>query len=74
MTTSVSTPIATGAVHHVRLTITDVARAVTFYTEVLGFRKVLDLDPGALLSNGSVGLGIGPSPDPARALPGALST
>ena len=37
---------------------------------LLGFKKLMDLDPGAFLSNGSVGLGIGPFPDPARAIKG----
>jgi len=60
--------IPTGGVHHFRLTVTDVDRAVEFYTGLLGFKKLMDLNPGAFLSNGSVGLGIGPSPDPVRAI------
>ena len=59
-------PIVTGAVHHVRLTVTDPERARAFYEGVLGFRLVLDLQPGYFLSNGSVGLGLGPAPDAAR--------
>ena len=62
--------IPTGSVHHFRLTVTDVDRTVAFYTGLLGFKKLMDLDPGAFLSNGSVGLGIGPFPDPGRALQG----
>ncbi len=62
--------ITVQGVHHFRLTVSDVARAVRFYTEVLGFKKLLDLNPGAFLSNGSVGLGIGPHPFPDRALKG----
>ena len=58
--------IATGAVHHFRLTVSDVERAIRFYTTVLGFRKVMDLNPGAFLTNGATGLGLGPSPDPSR--------
>ena len=58
--------IATGAVHHFRLTVGDVERATRFYTTVLGFRKVMDLNPGAFLTNGTIGLGLGPSPDPGR--------
>src|SRR5256712_11797085 len=61
-------PIATQGVHHLRLTVSNVDRAVTFYTEVLGFKKLMDLNPGAFLSNGSVGLGIGPHPFPDRAI------
>jgi glyoxylase I family protein len=59
--------IATGGVHHLRLTVTDVDRARDFYSEVLGFTVVMDLSPGYFLSNGSVGLGLGPHPDPATA-------
>jgi catechol-2,3-dioxygenase len=61
-------PIAAQGVHHFRLTVTDVDRAVRFYTEVLGFEKLMDLNPGAFLSNGKVGLGIGPHPFPDRAI------
>src|SRR5215218_5966200 len=60
-------PIVTGSVHHLRLTVSDVARSRAFYTEVLGFAHVMDLPAGVFLSNGTVGLGIGPSPDPSRA-------
>ena len=63
-----SDTIPTGGVHHFRITVTDVERTVKFYTEVLGFKKLMDLDPGAFLSNGAVGLGVGPFPDPARAI------
>jgi glyoxylase I family protein len=62
--------IPTGGVHHFRLTVTDVNRTVEFYTTLLGFKKLMDLNPGAFLGNGSVGLGIGPFPDPAHALQG----
>lgn len=62
--------IPTGGVHHFRLTVSDVDRAVEFYTGLLGFKKLADLNPGAFLSNGAVGLGIGPFPDPARAVKG----
>jgi catechol 2,3-dioxygenase-like lactoylglutathione lyase family enzyme len=62
--------IATLGVHHFRLTVTDVDRAVAFYTQILGFKKLMDLNPGAFLSNGTVGLGIGPHPHPDRAIKG----
>jgi glyoxylase I family protein len=58
--------ISTGGVHHFRLTVSDVDRSSAFYTEVLGFRKLMDLNPGAFLTNGTIGLGLGPSPDAAR--------
>lgn len=60
--------IATQGVHHFRLTVSDVDRAVAFYSDVLGFKKLMDLNPGAFLSNGKVGLGIGPHPFPERAI------
>lgn len=54
--------ITTGPVHHLRLTVTDVDRSRAFYAEVLGFQLVMELDPGVFLSNGAVGLGMGPAP------------
>jgi glyoxylase I family protein len=62
--------IPTASVHHFRLTVSDVDRSVAFYTGVLNFRKLVDLNPGAFLSNGAVGLGIGPFPFPPRAIKG----
>ena len=62
-----TTSIGTGSVHHIRLTVSDVARSQRFYTEVLGFHHVTDLPSGVFLSNGTVGLGLGPSPEPSRA-------
>jgi catechol 2,3-dioxygenase-like lactoylglutathione lyase family enzyme len=62
--------IVTGGVHHFRLTVTNVDRSVSFYTQVLGFTKLMDLSPGAFLSNGKVGLGIGPHPRPDQAIKG----
>jgi glyoxylase I family protein len=61
------TPINTGPVHHLRLTVSDVERSRAFYTDVVGFQFVMDLPSGVFLSNGAVGLGLGPSPDPSRA-------
>jgi glyoxylase I family protein len=62
--------IATQGVHHFRLTVSNVDRAVAFYSDVLGFKKLMDLNPGAFLSNGQVGLGIGPHHAPERAIRG----
>jgi glyoxylase I family protein len=62
--------IPTGNVHHFRFTVSDVDRSVAFYTGVLGFRKLMDLNPGVFLSNGAIGLGIGPFPDPQHAIKG----
>src|ERR1700686_4038293 len=43
--------IATGDIHHIRLTVTDVKRSREFYTELLGFDIAADSppagDPGA---------------------------
>jgi catechol 2,3-dioxygenase-like lactoylglutathione lyase family enzyme len=50
-----SRPIRVGAPHHVRLTVTDVARSRAFYTQVLGFDVALDSppddDPGGVLAD-----------------------
>ncbi len=62
-----TTPITTTTVHHVRLTVSDVARAQEFYTSLLGFVLSMELPRGALLSNGSTLLGLAPAPHPERA-------
>jgi catechol-2,3-dioxygenase len=59
-----ASPITTGAVHHVRLTVTDVHRAQAFYTELLGFQVAGELPPAiVLLSNGSMILVLSPAPE-----------
>lgn len=61
--------IATGAVHHVTLTVTDLQRARDFYTDLLGFQMVMELSPERiLLSNGGAILALTLPPDPARAI------
>jgi len=50
-----SSPLRVGAPHHVRLTVTDVARSRAFYTEVFGFEVALEAapadDPGGLVAD-----------------------
>ncbi len=60
--------IPTGAVHHLRLTVSDPERAREFYTGILNFEVAVELPNGYLLSNGSVLMGIGAAPE--RATPG----
>ena len=54
-------------VHHLRLTVTDVARARDFYTGVLGFQVIAEF--GSTVLVGAVGffIGLGPANDPTRA-------
>jgi len=62
--------IKTEAVHHITLTVTDLARAVEFYTTMLGFQKAIDLSPTrVLLANGKTILALTEAPDPSRAIP-----
>jgi len=42
-----SVPLSLGPVHHLRLTVTDVARSRAFYTELLGFQTAMDAPPPA---------------------------
>jgi glyoxylase I family protein len=62
--------ITTGSVHHVTLTVTDVARARDFYKNVLGFQVALEYGPKILLTNGQMVLAVSPAPDPSRASSG----
>ena len=58
-----NTRITIGEVHHLRLTVSDVARSRAFYTQVLGFDVAVELPPGVLLTNGRLLLGLGPAPN-----------
>jgi glyoxylase I family protein len=64
-----NTRIQTEAIHHLTLTVTDLPRAVEFYTELLGFQKAMDLSPSrVLLANGRSILALTEAPDPAQAI------
>jgi len=57
------------AVHHLTLTVTDLARAVEFYTAMLGFQKAMDLSPTrVLMANGKAILALTEAPDPSQAI------
>ena len=60
--------VATSGVHHLKLTVTDVARSRDFYTGVLGFDVVGDHGSTVLVSDGSVMIGLAPPPDPTQAI------
>jgi glyoxylase I family protein len=69
-----TSPIKVGVPHHVRLTVTDVARSREFYTQVLGFDVALESPPdddpdgvvadtlqgGVVLVNAGVMIGLRP--------------
>ncbi len=57
-------PIRTGAVNHVRLTVTDINRSRAFYTELLNFEVVSELSPTiVLVGNGSTLLVLAHAPE-----------
>jgi glyoxylase I family protein len=62
-------PIATSGVNHLVLTVTDVARSIEWYKDLLGFQVAVDLGERKIMSNGNVLLAIGPPPDPAKTIP-----
>jgi catechol 2,3-dioxygenase-like lactoylglutathione lyase family enzyme len=59
--------IMTGSVHHLTLTVSNVARSRDFYTRLLGFQVAMEFGSRLLLSNGSTIVAISP-PDPERSL------
>ncbi|MBE7553350.1 MAG: VOC family protein [Anaerolineales bacterium] len=61
--------ISTQGVHHVTLTVADVARSLKFYSELFNFQKVTEFGPKTIMSNGSLLLVLNPPPDPAQAIP-----
>ena len=61
--------IQTEAIHHITLTVTDLARAVEFYTALLGFQKAMQLGPSrVLLANGKTILALTEAPDATQAI------
>jgi glyoxylase I family protein len=60
----------TGTVHHITLTVSDMARSIDFYTSHLGFEKVVEFGDRVGLSNGQLLLVLGPPPVPGKAIPG----
>ena len=64
-----NTTIQTEAIHHVTLTVTDLKRAVEFYTALLGFQKAVELGPSrTLLANGKTILALTEAPDASQAI------
>jgi len=59
--------IPTGAVHHLKLTVTDRDRSRDFYTQLLNFKVLADYGSTCVMGNGSVNLAVGPAPDLGRA-------
>jgi catechol 2,3-dioxygenase-like lactoylglutathione lyase family enzyme len=58
------------AVHHLCLTVTDVARSNEFYSSIFGFEVAGEFGPRVVLIKGNTLLALGPSPDPTRSIPG----
>ena len=64
-----NTTIQTEAIHHVTLTVTDLPRAIAFYTTLLGFQKAVELGPSrVLLANGKTILALTEAPDATQAI------
>ena len=63
-----SNQIATKAIHHFTLTVTNVGRAQEFYSGLLNFQPIMEFGSRILLSNGSIVLVLTPAPDPSRAI------
>lgn len=66
-----ATAPATGGLHHMSLTVTDLQRSIEFYTTHVGFQLLMEFEPRrALLSNGTVLMSVGQPYDEAKALAG----
>lgn len=51
-------PVALGGIHHITLTVSNIATSSDFYERHFGFRTLLDLGVRRVMSNGSIVLGI----------------
>jgi glyoxylase I family protein len=61
--------IPINTIHHLALTVTDTARSKDFYTNILGFKHIVDLGPRVLVGNDAIIIALLPPPDPSQALP-----
>jgi catechol 2,3-dioxygenase-like lactoylglutathione lyase family enzyme len=61
--------ISTQNIHHITLTVSDVARSVEFYTSLFNFQQAAEFGSRVLLSNNSFALVLTPAPDAAQAIP-----
>lgn len=61
--------IAINGIHHITLTVADVARSSEFYQKHLGFRPLVDMGTRALMINGSVILAVSLPSDPSAPIP-----
>ena len=64
-----SGPVALGGIHHITLTVSNIAASSDFYERHFGFRTLLDLGVRRVMSNGSIILGITLPADAAAAIP-----
>ena len=62
-TLTMTTLTSLGALHHLALTVTDVARSREFYTNVLGFQFLMDLGPRVLLNHNGLIVALRPPND-----------
>ena len=65
-----SSPVKTGAVHHLTLTVSDVQRSTEFYTQHMGFQVAVEFDPRVALVNDGTLLVLGPAPNPSQVVDG----
>ena len=61
--------IQTGALQHVRLTVSDPARSRDFYVSLLGFLVMMKVSDGYLITNGEIFIGLRRAPAPSEAPP-----
>ena len=62
-----TSPIHLQAIHHVRLTVTDLERSQAFYTNVLGFQVLRQVPNGILMMRNGFLFGLSLPFDPAQA-------
>jgi glyoxylase I family protein len=64
-----SHPVALTGIHHITLTVSNVAASADFYIRHFGFRSLLDLGARNILSNGAVVLSVTLPSDKAAPVP-----
>ena len=61
--------ISIEAAHHIKLTVTDIARSRNFYADVLGFEVAVQVESITIMSSGTLLIGLSLAPAPEKAIP-----
>lgn len=64
-----SNPVTLGGIHHITLTVSNIAASADFYTRHFGFRTLIDLGARQIMGNGAIIIAVTLPSDPTAPVP-----